>query len=564
MQHFMPFVKKISVVLFLYVNILSMEIYSATVEDKCRIAFESPFSAENYESLCDIYKNGSYLDKAGIKKYLDSYDDIKIKELSAHLDNDVSQLSAYVKRINERRRKEIHSLIEDIIFDYIPGSGQAHFYAGEKDKYVWKIHPEELQIYQDNPNLTYSSNGLIRITDKLWRNKSLARRGVSSKGRNPAEVNNIFYEEPVSTKLLWQKDISRDPLTNFAIYAREWFKTYDESDLFPAVHNDNVIVRNEYEIFAFDVVTGLIKWHYPAVPISGGKYYQKLRPPHLNSYGRELYISGNILLSELDGYLVAINVENRIKELWRIPLGEYTLCSAPLEVNGVVIAGLTNTKGEIWFAGFNGRNGGIMWSEYLGLSSFLSPVCVLEEVGDGKVYIATNKGALVCLDPERGKFGWTMKYEPRKYSLTDYYMKKKNEDNLAGNGSIEYDTQFLMLNERRDLLYYKPRESDYLYLLDPDNGELRERIYAGQKILLGIIGDSGLFLDPEEDFRGEDQRVYLVDLLGNQVDRAIKIKRGPLSGAGVDANGSVSFKINNSIYTVKEQRESIVVKEHIL
>ncbi|MEI6631312.1 MAG: hypothetical protein WCL25_01700 [bacterium] len=224
---------------------------------------------------------------------------------------------------------------------------------------------------------------------------------------------------------------------------------------------------------------------------------------------------------------------------------------------GILIVGLINAKGELWISAFNRKDGALAWSTYIGVCSFLSPPCELSLTEEDNAYIATNHGVLVKLKTSNGELSWIRAYEPKKYSIFAFWENRR----VARKSLIAYDNQFI--EQGRDgLLYYKPRESDTIYLLEPESGKLSEEITvdAARYYTLRARDGEAIFLDKTADDKG-NARVRVLDLFSGAEKKSITVKAGELQGVRYINSSQIAFKIADVVHLLTAQGDGVIHSE---
>lgn len=462
--------------------------------------------------------------------------------------------------------QDIYLVREGIFVNNTPLLIDSPFYSDTGDGYkISGIRPHAEIVYFNNFKLPYRKNDLSEEENEFLYNEAISKQ-FSLKDEKPGFSSKKELVYPY-TKLvhkashLWSYRMRDDYVNNYFIKLRQWVKRYEEDLVFPVVHRGVVIIRNEYRFFFLDVRDGTELSSFGLSDIKGNEYHHTYRHPHQNSYGFEFLLSGDILFSELNAKLVAVDLEDILgpKLIWEWPLVEYTICAKPVLVDNILIAGLINARGEIWMCGFNAGKGTLQWSTYIGISSFLSPVSSIYATQDNKVFIGTNHGVLVCLDSENGNIAWIRKYMPKKYSLFDYWYKDGHKDYfLTKGGSIAYDTQFIKIEDNH-ILYYKPRESDYLYILDSERGQLKDKILLdhAKSQLIGICSGKGIFLWRARDSKDAIE-LKVVELSSGKQTYAQDITGSSLKGALHLSSSELLFKINETVYFLKADDNNII------
>lgn len=459
--------------------------------------------------------------------------------------------------LSKMEDENMYFLQEDIYINNTPLLTGSPFYLSVgQDLSIKDLKPYAEHLYFNNLKLKYTKNELIETDNRLWTSsislrESSIRKGIQNQTKEIA--NHRPYDKLIKqTRKMWSYEFKDDHLDDFFFDLRQWVKRYEEDLVFPVVYKDTVLVRNEYRLFCLELLSGKEIWSFGDLDKSGNEYYQTFRHPHQNSYGYEFLLSKDTLFTELAGKLVAVSLENIVRPnlLWMRDLGEYTVCTKPILNDNVLVIGLVNARGELWICGFDCQHGALEWSIYIGTSSFLSPVSVISAVENGKIYIGTNHGALLCLSPKDGKIIWLRKYTPKNFSLFDYSNKGLYKDKLLNKGSIPYDTQFIELAGNQ-LLYYKPRESDYLYILDSKDGKEKEKILIDQDrfYILGVNNGSAIFLEKKSD-TVKNAEIKLVELASGKQIYSCTIAGGALKGVIYSGTGKILFKVDDSAHFI--------------
>jgi len=441
-----------------------------------------------------------------------SYERLRDLKILASNNSAFAQLDKLLARCISTMERESFSCPEDILVNNAPLALDCPFYedTGSSLKITdLKHYAETLYFY--NLKLMYRENSLVQKTDTLWQSaKDLFSKPLI---RSLSEPTNQFPFDRLAVKasLMFSYNVKEDN-KNAWIFGRQLLKDYDGAGLCPVIYEDKVILRNEYSLFCLDILSGKQIWSFSNEDSLGQEFYQTFWNPHQNSYGYELLLEGGMVFSELDAKLIAVKLrDNSVPELiWRRSLGEYTVCTKPVKRENALVAGLINSRGELWICGFNARDGNLQWNTYIGISAFLSPACTISAIENDRVYIGTNHGLLVCLNPADGEIVWLKKYAPKKYAYLDYLLQ--NRDALPVEYFVSYDTQFIELGGD-GFLYYKPRESDYIYILDPASGSLKEEILIDSQEYYCLRALSGKMLLLEKNNNAvKDLKLKIVEL----------------------------------------------------
>jgi len=541
------------------------KIVSLDLADKNGLINLSAILSDNdaFRYLC-VYKKISALSYAELDGLLARARNIPSAEALVEL----------IERMMIRKENEgIFLLMEDIIINNTPVLSGSPFYGKSKEGLkaaALEAHAE--RFYFDNLRLKHRKNILLSESGKLWVNpKALSGQRKSGKNRGaPPRGNTGFTYEKLAKKAdkIWSYRLRGDNLNDFYFGMRQWVKRYKEDLTDAPIIGEAAIIRNEYRIFCVDILSGREIWSFGGMDKNRREFTHSLRHPHQNSYGNELLLNNNIIFSELDGKLVAVSIKDLFFPLllWEVSLGEYSAASRPIQAGAILVVTLINAKGELWACGFDSQKGSLEWSTYIGTSSFLSPVCRIHSIINGKVLIGTNHGILACLNYLTGEVIWLRKYTPKDYGLCDYWLcdywfKGYHKDKVFNTGSIEYDTQFLD-SAGNQAVYYKARESDYFYVLEQETGRLKEEVLIDPEklFLLGTQNNKAVFLK-KKGLKGNNMEVKVVELnSGKQLFDKL-IPSGELHGViRIDESG-IAFKARDRIHFLMTDSDNIIHRE---
>jgi len=453
----------------------------------------------------------------------------------------------------------IFYLCEDVFVNNTPILNKESLFPGHRRITLYDFDPQEEHVYLNNLFLDYKRSALLQQEDGYWVNpkkfvKKIIWFTASNNQQRQATVCKSFIdmERTGHVKIRWSYRLKDSLETNYFFDTRQWFKFYEETAVRPVCYNSSVILRNEYRVFCLDLASGKEIWSFATHNGGGYEFYQKFRHPNQNSFGYELLIEDGVFYTELGGMLIALRIDNILRPqlLWERHLGEYTVFAKPKKVNDTLVVGLINSKKELWVVGFNSKNGNLKWNTYIGISSALSAVCELNILKGDHLFIGTNHGIIACLDYRDGSLIWVRKYLSKKYSLFEFWEKAYYKDRFTDRGSIQYDTQILTLGEN-DILYYKARESDSLYILNAKTGRCARKILIeGKKYyLLAVINGRGIFLK-RGDARHNGNVLLDVDLDSEKEISRKTIKAGPLKGVDTRSPDckEVALKIDDTVY----------------
>ena len=461
--------------------------------------------------------------------------------------------------LSDMEEKNIALLIEGILINNKPFLAEAPFYEKKEEGLnITELKPYAERVYLYNLKLKYKKAELTKKEEELWINPG------NIKKEGPSRIPDLpDYSLPCSlageANEIWSYGLRDDNLTDFAV-KRQWIKKYQENAISPSVYRGTLIIRNEYRLFCLDLASSQEIWSFGNLEKSGHEFYHTFLHPHHNSYGYELLLADDMIFTELAGKLTALKLDGYFlpQLIWERDLGEYTACTKPVKKGDTLITGLINARGELWMCGFDCQNGILKWSTYIGSSSFLSPVCTISTATDNRVFIGTNHGLLVCLKPDDGGIIWLRKYAPKTYSLLDFWLKDYYKGAfLEEVGDIEYDTQFLEAEDGKPL-YYKPRESDYLYILDSQSGEIRDEILIdSRKFYILRAYDDKIILLQKTNHIMEKSELKIIELKSGRQIYSLIIEGGPLRGVNYKNRSEILFKINDTIHLLKMDKNNV-------
>lgn len=454
--------------------------------------------------------------------------------------------------ISQKEKEDICFLREDILINNRPRIMDSPFYDNAKGYLdITELRPYAERMYFYNLKLSYRDQDLFKKSPELWINPGLI---AETEGSRPDTLSE--EDSPLGTfqfkgrfKKDWSFELTDDLLTDY-FYLRQWIKRYQENALDPVVYKNTVILRNEYRLFCLDILQGKVIWTLGDIDQKGEEFYQTFRHPHHNMYGYGFLLKADNLFTELSGKLIALNLTNILEPeiIWTKDLGEYLLAARPILKGEILVCLVINARGELWACGFDKTTGDLKWSSSIGSSSFLSPASNLYAVLEDRIVIATNHGVLICLDSDKGKIVWLRKYNPRLYNLFEFWMKGYYNAGFFEEATINYDTQFMEI-DKEGLLYYKPRESDYLYILDPLSGNKLKDLLIDSKryYLLRARGGKAVLLDRKKDSL-QALKLRVIDLDTKAEIYSFTFEPGVLKGVHYLNDNELLFKINNKLH----------------
>ncbi|MDD5561014.1 MAG: PQQ-binding-like beta-propeller repeat protein [Candidatus Omnitrophica bacterium] len=486
------------------------------------------------------------------------------------LDVNVQPLSKAIEQIiRGKEREDLYVLKYDCLIRNKPQQLDLPSYNGSlQGLTISAIKPYAENLYLGNLNLKYDINNLLLDRgDNLW-SRETALKNKNTPLKNYYLPLSRIIDFPVDKLMgqkmfLWSYDLKRNNFIPFFIL-RQWIKEYEEDPVLPIIYQNTVIIRNEFRIFCLDSASGNELWSFGNVDNSFRENYLTAFAPHCNFHGYRITLAGNIVYADLSGNLVALDLTNILKPtlLWKRPLGEYTLCTSPVVINDKIVTGLVNSRGELWISGFGLKTGELAWSTYIGVSSYQSPSNPVSLIVDDKLFISTNYGVLVCLRPLKGELLWIKKYTPKKSFIFDFFRDWKKYKYSRIDPLMSYDTQFLEAGSDRTI-YYKPRDSDFLYILDQNNGVTKDRILTNSSkyYFLGACKGNIVFLENNNDSKANIW-ARVISLKSSKQVYGFNIEGGLLKGVIYGDDGLV-FKVGSSIYYL-EISDKIITHKKII
>ncbi|MBU3912038.1 MAG: PQQ-binding-like beta-propeller repeat protein [Candidatus Omnitrophica bacterium] len=556
--------------LFLLVIVWGVMRYRSAVVYEQACAFYSQMQAIEKDKIIEITKyitSNNYLDnhRAWQKAFSFSYDTlIKMKKFSKALSFPKEFKKLIDEVIGKKEDASLYLLQQAIHINNTPVLAAFPFY--EKDKpNISSIKPYAEYIYIDNLKLRFTPNRLTKKSDMWYVNSDMIddkAKIESFKNKDEIGQEKIPFSYKDSKKRFsssWFYQLKEDKLSIPAAALRPWYRKYEKSPLDLVMYNSTVILRNEHRIYGLDLFSGQEIWSFRDERNDNAEYYQTFRHLHHNSFGYELLLDKDVIFTELEGLLLAVKFlgSNTPQLLWKRNLGEYTLCAKPIKVKEILVVGVINARGELWICGFDSKNGELQWNTYIGTSSFFSPVSMLSVAYGDNVILGTNHGVLLCLSVVDGTLLWLRKYQPKQFKLFDYWEQKYYLGRFTGKGYIKYDTQFMEI-ERPGVLYYKPRESEYFYMVDIENGALQEEIITNVNgsLMLNVLNNKAIFFKPLNSKKNASE-ILAIDLENGKCISSFKL-RGKIFKGVTKNNNTIVFKISDTVYMLREEKGKIM------
>ncbi len=564
--------KKLSNILFieliLFLFFSTGQHCKASYQERERISSLDLYSINNIRLLNDILTTNDILTYFKIREKLISmpYQELTMLKKQVVKIGVSNGLSKLIDRILHKMENDnLYLLTEDIFVDNVPLSVDSPFYEGSTSGLkITDLKPHAEYLYFYNLKLEYRKNTLLKKAETYWINP---KENIREEKIMPLKSEMMPFSYNLlsdKTRQIWFYKLKEDNLTDFFYRdLRQWMKRYEENAMFPVIYKGTVIMRNEHRLFCVELLSGRELCSVGNIDKNGQEFYQGFRHPHINSYGYELLLANDMIFTELSGKLVAFDLKDILSPelVWRRDLGEYTISTKPILVQDTLIVGLINARGELWFCGFNARNGSLIWNTYIGTSSYLSPVCAISVIKDDRVFIGTNHGVLVCLNIYSGNIIWINKFISKKYSLIEYWQKGYFKSIFSEAGSIKYDTQFIELGND-GLLYYKPRESDYFYIIDSDSGQCKEKILVDSDgyYILRANDNKAIFLKKTSTIL-ENSELKVVELDSGKVTYNLVIKGGPLQGIHYISKNEMFFKIADTVHFLSIDQDRVIQRK---
>ncbi len=561
--------KKISVI-SIFISLIIFGCLCASAEDIDGIMLVDALNPDNLTEFDHCFSGDNILLflKAREKLLTYSYEDLceisnKTKALSPK-----NKLKIFVDRLISKIESEpAANEKEDIFVNNFLEDLSSPFSGGIDSNFnIRNLEPHAERIYKNNLILKPARNPLLEKTTGFFVNpKYIETTGASRETQDKADFNLSPFEVNKKIVKKWEYRLKDDLQQDFFFRQddlRQWFKRFEEYSVEPAVYKNTVILRNEYRVFCLDLKTSNEIWSFGNIDGSCYEFYNTFRHPHQNSRGYEILLSNDMLFTELDHKLIALKLNNiLLPEIsWQKDMGEFTLCAKPVLNKETLITCLVNARGEIFICGFSSSEGKIKWSTYVGISSFLSPVSSLSCVNGNEVIIGTNYGVITSIDSDTGAIIWLRKYLPKKYNIFEYWKQSCFKVFPMDKCPIEYDTEFVQPDNGR--LYYKPRESNYLYIIGLNNGELNKQflIDPDNFYILWAARGKAVFLEKPNNTL-KKPRLKLVNLDSGATIDEFELEGQFLHGVTHISEESILIKLDNIIYSLSITDNSMKYKE---
>ena len=388
--------------------------------------------------------------------------------------------------------KSVYTLKENtLLFSFPP-----HFdLSSSRDKTIFDIIPSEERIYYSDFKLNYVKNyDLIKINNELFRSTNISTKSVygsSHLSKSTIEVKKTKTKEFGSINIL-KLDESR--FYDYHYESRQWIKLYKNQYIEPQILDDRVLLRNDHRIFSVPKGGGNGIFSYSPFPSCDGReFYGSFYHTHVNERNFSFVVEKDLIFSKFPEYLVGLKVEkNTFEELWKIKLGKFGVAAGPFYSNNTLIYLVRSPKSEIWLIFANPETGATIHKKYIGISSFMSQNSIKKiKIDADNIFIGTNFGFSLSVNSNSKKINWVRKYKSKDLSLLEFI---KNIDNFGLMGNlIPYSSDMSWIDGQ--LVYYKPKESNHLYVLDKYTGALVRKVnFKSNDKLIANIGKNILLI----------------------------------------------------------------------
>lgn len=547
-------------------SLLQDDISAKGLDNLLKINVADFIKRTDLSELGNRIQKGNILDYLRIRQRLYSFTFDELNELKKHIKKNASMkfIANLIDKIAEGKA-ELYNFKEDFLLNNKPLLEDRPFFP-DKERTIKGIVIKSERLYFNNLKLSYKKNELKTIDDSLSINPQIVKKSDRSfKIKKSDPMEKYIDEEYVFQRAYqkWQFRLNPNSLYDISD-PRMYLKKYSENMIQPIILGNTLFLRNEYRLFAVDLHSGKQIWSV-SPDTSGEEFYETAIHMHHNPYGYEMLLDNGMLYTELAGKLVAYDITGREEPMlkWENDLGEYTLATKPVKSKEILVTGLINARGELWICGFSPQEGVLEWSTYIGLSSFVSPVCNISSVSyerDERVFIGTNHGMLICIRPTDGELVWVRSYEPRKHGVFNWFSDKHFlYKNIEHEGFIEFDSQFL-IDDTIGNIAYKPRESDVFYLLNSRSGELVDTIRNDLKkcYILGAV-DSDLVILERHNINA--RKLTIIDYSDGRVIYSRVLKPGRLMGILRKSREELVFKIGKTVYKLSFKKDKIGLNE---
>ncbi len=528
----------------------------ASYENRRKLRESALTESESFSLVESLLKDGGVLTRFEIRRLLDSlpYEELERINTATTKNEKYPRLNVLSENIIETKSLEVN--IFEFTADVTPLKPAAPFTGNHRGKFrISELRPFAERVYFSNPEFEYIPRNIQQVNCSHWLNPGYPGSDLSlppAPAKPPSGEPQNF--EP---RFLWSLNLPGAKRFNSIMsHARQPIMLdYEDRPVSVVVENSKVFYRRAGRIFCYDISTGRRLWIFPSSRGKTSEHYHTYRHPHQPSSQAGFLLSGDRIYAELEGKLLALRVkENGYPEvLWEKSLGEFYLCSNPVKAGDVIIATLINPRGKMWACGYESESGKLLWSRFIGLSSYAYPSSVLYSKTPERVFLGTNHGAALSLIPETGEIVWIRKYEGKSYDLYEHWFSGKFNLMLRNQAITSYDTGFMELGFD-GTLYCKPRESDYVYLLEPVTGELIEKFLIDSSRYSVLRARDSLMYFLATDPASGDRSLKIVDIYAEETVFEKEVGPGHLRGVYFEGPFEMLFKAGSKLYRLTEDK----------
>ncbi len=463
-----------------------------------------------------------------------------------------SRLESFLKQhLQEERNLMVH--VSDIAVDIKPLKKSAPFTVNHRGRFkLSDLKPVSERAYFLNPDFEYTPSNLVKKDEFHWWNPEYA---VENPFKEQEYDKTLFKRRPIpEPELQWTYEYEPTRLTNSAMVgSRKPLSLNEDNEIYTATHEGILLFRDNYRIFSIDMASGRKLWEYPSARRYTSEHYLTYRHTHQPASGNKFLVAGDYIYSELNGKLVALRLKKSgfPEPVWEKNMGEFTLSTKPIKTGNIIVVVLINPRGKLWACGFSADKGELLWNRFIGISSYTFKASSLHRKIGETLLIGTNHGVFFSLKPETGELVWVRRYTAKEYDLYKHWKKNKTSRILKNESILKYDTQFMEVG-KDGLLYYKPRLSGNVYIVNSATGEMQEKILIDENRHYAL--------------RAFDSKIYFLNKAAAETANTLKVldmetekiifeetlTPGKLRGVYFDSKEETVFKINSNIYFLQE------------
>lgn len=404
-------------------------------------------------------------------------------------------------------------------------------------------------------------SGLLYSKDVSKMNLTKARTAVAVEKIESEKITNVEVRH-TGGYLVQGFDLPYDRTYDYYYEDRQWFTNRLNPQISVYYYGDTVFVRNNYRIFALE--KSKLKYQSSFVLndfATSNEWLHSLNIPHINYKGLHLAGEERLLVSELDGHLIALDYNaEKFSLRWDVSLEEYRLVTAPIIAKNLIVAIQMNSKKEMWVVGYDKINGSMKWSNYLGISSFTNPPNNLSalSVNMDDLFLVTDLGLMISVSVSSGMINWKHLYRPSEYSIFDFL---KNFQ-IQGRESTLLPNEASLLKVIDGTVLYKATTSPYFYHLDANTGKELNRVEVDNSSEK-IVGhwDRHLLI-AKETVSGTE--IIASNLYGKKRKTllTLNVRLGDFEGS-IHANGSSFLKFAQNIIEIRKEAKAIIAENFL-